>query len=250
MTTRKPVLIAGAGISSLLLARHLHNCKIPVLVFERDASIIFRAQGYRLRLSSQGLDAIEYCLGPAAFERFYAKCGKTGGVGFATIDALTGETLSSSKGSGGVPPLAARDGKVIGISRGDMRRLFMEGLEESMRWKRQVVGYEKTPDGGGVRLVFADGSKSEEGSMVVGGEGVRSAVARQLTEGRVKVYDLGARGIHGQAPTRAFRQLGEGVFRVVDDKSQPNGGKVFLITNVRADDMVCGLCHVDDGAMC
>jgi 2-polyprenyl-6-methoxyphenol hydroxylase-like FAD-dependent oxidoreductase len=73
--------------------------------------------------------------------------------------------------------------------------------------------------------------------MLVGGEGVKSAVARQLSDGAIKVYDLGSRGIHGQAPTTAFKGLGEGVFRFVDDTTPSNGGKLFLITNVRADDM-------------
>lgn len=115
-----------------------------------------------------------------------------------------------------------------------MRKLFMEGLENNVRWGHQVQGYEKTENG--VRLRFADGSKSEEGSMLIGGEGVKSEVAKQLSNGAIKVYDLGARGIHGQAPTTAFKGLGEGVFRIVDDKTQPNGGKVFIITNVRAKD--------------
>jgi 2-polyprenyl-6-methoxyphenol hydroxylase-like FAD-dependent oxidoreductase len=61
-------------------------------------------------------------------------------------------------------------------------------------------------------------------------------IYRQLSNGAIKVYDLGSRGIHGQAPTSAFKGLGEGVFRLVDDTTQHNG-KVFLITNVRADDM-------------
>jgi 2-polyprenyl-6-methoxyphenol hydroxylase-like FAD-dependent oxidoreductase len=103
-----------------------------------------------------------------------------------------------------------------------------------MRWSHHVRGYETT--GTGVRLIFADGTKSEEGSMVVGGEGVKSAVAAQLANGRIKIYDLGARGIHGQASTTAFKSLGEGVFRMVDDKTQANGGKLSLITNVRAQD--------------
>lgn len=98
-----------------------------------------------------------------------------------------------------------------------------------------MTGYEKTDSG--VRLVFKDGSKSEEGSLLVGGEGVKSAVAGQLSNGAIKVYDLGSRGIHGQAPTSAFKGLGEGVFRLVDDTTQPNGGQVTLITNVRANDM-------------
>ncbi|KAF3345461.1 Ubiquitin-conjugating enzyme E2 pex4 [Verticillium dahliae VDG2] len=144
----KPILISGGGIAALLLAHYLHRSHIPFLVFERDASIVFRAQGYRLRLSAGGLDAIEAALGPASFQKFYDACGKTGGAG-----------------------------------------------------------------------------------------GVRSDVARQLTDGAVKVYDLGARGIHGQAPTTAFLGLGEGVFRLVDDTTEPDDGKVFVITNVRAGDM-------------
>jgi 2-polyprenyl-6-methoxyphenol hydroxylase-like FAD-dependent oxidoreductase len=203
-------------------------------VFERDASIVFRAQGYRLRLSARGLDSIETVLGPEGFEKFYEACGKTGGAGFAAIDPLTGVTIGSEAPSVNGEPLASRDGLIVGISRGDMRKQFMDGLEEHVRWRHHVKGYERTPDG--VRLIFADGSKSEEGSMLVGGEGVRSEVARQLTNGAIKVYDLGARGIHGQAPTTAFKALGEGVFRFVDDTTQANGGKVFLITNVRARD--------------
>jgi 2-polyprenyl-6-methoxyphenol hydroxylase-like FAD-dependent oxidoreductase len=235
MPPPKPILISGGGLASLLLARSLHHSRIPFLVFERDASIIFRAQGYRLRLSSQGLDAIERVLGPVGFQKFYNACGKTGGAGFAAIDPLTGETLGGEVPVVKNEPLTSRDGKVVGISRGDMRKLFMEGLENHVRWSHHVKGYERTEEG--VRLVFADGTKSEEGSMLVGGEGVRSEVAKQLTKGAIKVYDLGARGIHGQAPTRAFKALGEGVFRLVDDTTQPNGGKVFLITNVRSNDM-------------
>ena len=233
MSAPKPILIAGAGLASLLVARSLHRSRIPFLVFERDASIVFRAQGYRLRLSAQGLDAIEEVLGPTGFQKFYDACGKTGGAGFAAIDPLTGVTLGGDAPSVAREPLTSRDGKIVGISRGDMRQLFMEGLEDRVRWSHRVKGYETTSSG--VRLVFADGSKSEEGSMLIGGEGVRSDVARQLSNGAIKVYDLGARGIHGQAPTTAFKGLGEGVFRFVDDTTQANG-KVFLITNVRAGD--------------
>jgi 2-polyprenyl-6-methoxyphenol hydroxylase-like FAD-dependent oxidoreductase len=71
--------------------------------------------------------------------------------------------------------------------------------------------------------------------MLIGGEGIYSKVARQLSGGKLRVYDTGARGIHGQAPTTAFKQLGEGVWRLVDD-SNPEG-RVFTITNVRPGDM-------------
>ncbi|KAH6666229.1 FAD-binding domain protein [Halenospora varia] len=242
--TRKPILISGAGLSSLLLAQSLLRASIPFQIFERDASISFRAQGYRLRLSAEGLDAIESVLGPEGFKKFWDTCGKTGGGGFASINATTGEKIApppefqnfekkDDKPKAPKETLASRDGKIVGISRGDMRKLFMEGCEDFVHWSHHVTSYELTSSG--VRAIFADGSKSEEGEMLIGGEGIYSKVAKQLSGGKLKVYDTGARGIHGQAPTTAFKGLGEGVWRLTDD-SNPKG-RVFAITNVRAGDM-------------
>ncbi len=228
--TQKPVLISGAGLASLLLARSLLRSHIAFQVFERDASIKFRGQGYRLRLSSEGLDAIESVLDPEAFQRFYDRCGKTGGSGFAGFDAVTGELLEENKMG---ENLGSREGKIVGIARGDMRSLFMEGCEEYVHFNKHVKGYELTDHG--IRALFADGTKSVEGSLLVGGDGIKSSVAKQVSGGRLKVYDTGARGIHGQAPTTAFKGLGEGVFRLVDD-TKPEG-RLSLITNVRPNDM-------------
>jgi hypothetical protein len=121
----KPVLIAGGGLASLLLARSLVRSRIPCIVFERDHSIDFRGQGYRLRLSPEGLDAIEDVLGPEGFKAFYAKCGKTGGAGFSAYDAVSGEQTEHKMPEG----LSSREGKVVGISRGDMRGLHTMGQE-------------------------------------------------------------------------------------------------------------------------
>ncbi|TKA70819.1 hypothetical protein B0A55_07430 [Friedmanniomyces simplex] len=244
--TRKPILICGAGLASLLLAQSLLRAKIPFLIFERDAGVSFRAQGYRLRLSRECLDAVEATLTPDHWQRFWDTCGKTAGVGFAALDAITGNDVTEARKYEGTPgqqrdheakggrmDLSSRDGKVVGIARGEMRELFMSGCENYVRWSHHVTGYELT--GSGVRAVFADGSKSVEGEMLVGGEGIYSKVAKQVSNGKIVTYDTGARGIHGKASTTAYRDLGEGVWRVVDERV-PNG-KVFLITNVRANDM-------------
>ncbi|MCJ1225995.1 hypothetical protein MMC12_002644 [Toensbergia leucococca] len=245
VSTRKPILISGAGLASLLLAQSLLRASIPFLIFERDTSFSFRAQGYRLRLSSEGLNAIESVLGPEGFQRFWDKCGKTGGGGFAAIDATTGSQISEpakdvnlekgggEKAKGPQETLASRDGKIVGISRGDMRKFFMSGCESSIQWSRHVTSYELLSSG--VRAIFADGSKSVDGEMLVGGEGIYSKVAKQLSQGKLKVYDTGARGIHGQAPTTAFKGLGEGVWRLTDDSNV--NGRVFAITNVRSGDL-------------
>jgi 2-polyprenyl-6-methoxyphenol hydroxylase-like FAD-dependent oxidoreductase len=242
--TQKPILISGAGLSSLLLAQSLLRASIPFIIFEREAAITARAQGYRLRLSSEGLAAIESALGPEAFEIFWDKCGKTGGKGFAALDAITGSEITEAAKEGEEKPgdatlkkaprlLNSRDGKIVGIARGDMRKLFIAGCEPFMKWSHHVTGYELTSSG--VRAIFADGSMSVEGEMLIGGEGIYSKVAKQLSQGKLKVYDLGARGIHGQASTTAFKGLGEGVWRLTDD-SNPEG-RVYVITNVRQGDM-------------
>ena len=243
--TRKPILISGAGLSSLLLAQCLLRASIPFLVFEQDSSISFRAQGYRLRLSSEGLDAIESVLGPEGFQRFWDKCSKTGGGGFAAIDATTGAKISATAKDGNrdqssdetpklpTESLGSRDGKIVGISRGDMRKVFLSGCEPFVRWSHRVTSYEMTSFG--VCAVFADGSKSVEGDLLVGGDGIHSKIATQLSHGKLKVYDTGARGIHGQTPTTAFKGLGEGVWRMTDDSNA--NGRIFAITNVRPGDM-------------
>ncbi|KAL2679021.1 hypothetical protein Neosp_009777 [[Neocosmospora] mangrovei] len=229
MSATKPILISGSGLASLLLAQSLRLSKIPFRIFERDESFIFRAQGYRLRLSTEGLDAIESVLDAKTWEHFWDKCGKTGGSGFAAFDAVTGEQTEHV-----VPEkLVSRGGKVVGIARGDMRKIFAEGCEDHIEWSRNVTGYELTDDG--VRAIFSDGTKSIEGSMLIGGEGIYSKVAKQVSGGKLKVYDTGARGIHGQAPTTAFKGLGEGVFRL-RDATRPDGA-VFIITNVRPSEM-------------
>jgi len=239
LSNRKPILISGAGLASLLLARSLRQASIPFLIFERDASMSFRGQGYRLRLSSEGLDAIESALGPEDFPRFWDACGKTGASGSQALDANTGSDLAETakegpkiadkEAKGGPLNLGSRDGKIVGIARGEMRRLFLSGCEPFVQWSHHVTGYELTSSG--VHAIFADGSKSVEGDMLVGGEGIYSKVAKQLSQGKLKTYDTGARGIHGQAPSTAFKGLGEGVWRMVDDTRA--GGKVFVITNVR-----------------
>lgn len=235
---RKPILIAGGGLASLLLAQALRRAAIPFHIYERDASLSFRAQGNRLRLSSQGLDAVESVLSKEDFSKFWDACGKTGGGEMTNLDARTGAEPASNLQAGtkpsgppGGPPsgLQSRDGKVVGVSRGDMRRHFMAGCEDSVQWNRQVSGYELTPTG--VHAVFADGSRSVEGEMLIAGDGIRSGIATQLSKGKIRVYDTGARLIHGQAPVSAFDALGEGVWMVAD--TSRTEGKVSLITNVR-----------------
>jgi 2-polyprenyl-6-methoxyphenol hydroxylase-like FAD-dependent oxidoreductase len=229
----RPILISGAGLASLLLARALLSHKIPVEIYERDASVDVRGQGYRLRLSEEGIDAVESVLDPESFKKWYEGCSKTGGGGLQSFDAVTGEPKGASGGPG---TLQSRGGKIIGTARGWLRKSLLQGLEPYVHWSKHVKSYELVEDGKGVVATFADGAKSPVGSMLIGGDGVRSEIAHQVSGGRLKVFDTGTRLIHGQAPSSAFKKMGEGVFGLHDTSKGP-GRKIFSITNVRPEDM-------------
>src|SRR3954465_6238548 len=89
MSSAKPVLISGAGVGGLLPAQSLRSHRIPFKVYERDADGSSRSQGYRLRISVDGLTALEQVLDPAHYERFRAGCTALGAGKIEAIDALT-----------------------------------------------------------------------------------------------------------------------------------------------------------------
>ena len=61
---KQPILIIGAGLGGLALGQGLRKLGIPFQIFERDASIGARLQGYRIRISGEGLDALKETLLP------------------------------------------------------------------------------------------------------------------------------------------------------------------------------------------
>jgi protoporphyrinogen oxidase len=56
------VLIIGGGIGGLCLAQGLKKSGIKVAVYERDHSVDFRGQGYRITLKADGSHASRDCL--------------------------------------------------------------------------------------------------------------------------------------------------------------------------------------------
>lgn len=231
MAHAKPVLISGAGLSGLLLAHSLRSQNIPFVIYERDKSIAARAQGYRLRISNDGINALKAVLTEDQYARLREGTAATGGGGIHTLNAISGELVQPAGGAGGVdgkgPGLG---GDVLGISRGFLRQRLFEGEENVVQWNKQSVGYTTTDSG--VKLKFSDGSESVEGSLLVAGDGPQSTITKQLTDGKVRAYDTGARMIHGQSPAKAYKDLGEGVWFAFDESLQ-EGVSLGLITNVR-----------------
>src|SRR5258706_16243640 len=89
MSSTNPVPISGAGVGGLLLAQSLRSHRIPFKLYERDADGSSRSQGYRLRISVDGLTALEQVLEPTHYQRFRAGCTELGAGKIEALDALT-----------------------------------------------------------------------------------------------------------------------------------------------------------------
>src|SRR5258706_4156306 len=125
MSSAKPVLISGAGLGGLLLSQSLRSQRIPFKLYERDADGSSRSQGYRLRISVDGLTALEQALDPAHYARFRAGCTDLGAGKTEVIDALTmlPKPLAQSGTQGVAPP---GGGDVVGVDRAFLRKTLFE----------------------------------------------------------------------------------------------------------------------------
>ena len=182
-SSAKPVLISGAGLGGLLLAQSLRSHHIPFKLYERDTDGSCRSQGYRIRISVDGLTALEQVLDPAHYARFRAGCTDLGAGKIEAIDALTmqAKPLAQPGSQGGDRVGPPGGGDVVGVDRAFLRKTLFEGIEEMTVFGAQVVGYTLQEDGVAAR--FADGTTSPVGCLLVGADGVRSAITQHLTKG-------------------------------------------------------------------
>ncbi|KAL9101313.1 MAG: hypothetical protein Q9163_003425 [Psora crenata] len=184
------VLIIGGGLGGLALAHGLKNRCIPFHLFEADPTPDYRAQGYRLKINADGAAALSSVLSPEMWEYFEQTCtvSKVGETNFNAIDA---SIIASRAGPG------ARGGmKVWTADRTVLRSILQEGLKGDISYGKQLKSYTITEDA--VVAEFADGS-TEEGALLVGADGVRSAVRRQYLP-QHKPLDTNGSCIYGKTP--------------------------------------------------
>jgi 2-polyprenyl-6-methoxyphenol hydroxylase-like FAD-dependent oxidoreductase len=189
------VIIAGGGIGGLCLAQGLTKAGIKATVYERDRSRAERLDRYRLHVSPAGSRALHACLPASAWKAFLAGTGEAeGGFGFLT-ERL--QALVIIDDAIMYPQTADPAERPHPADRMFLRDVLLSGLDDVVRFGRKFDHYTLLP-GGAVTAHFTDGTAAT-GDVLVGADGVGSAVRRQYLPGAEPI-PTGALGIGWTVP--------------------------------------------------
>jgi 2-polyprenyl-6-methoxyphenol hydroxylase-like FAD-dependent oxidoreductase len=182
------ILISGGGIGGLALAQALRHAGLDVAVYERDPSPELRNQGYRIHIDRDGNAALAACLPQEVLDLARRTSGVNG-------DLVAGYTHQLEQLMAQV--FTPTDDELTCVDRYTFRQGLLTGMADIVHFGRTVAGYEVLASGR-VRVDFAEGG-SDEGDLLVGADGVGSAVRRQLLP-HATVRDIGVRCLYGRMP--------------------------------------------------
>ncbi|KAK5118600.1 hypothetical protein LTR85_008065 [Meristemomyces frigidus] len=185
--------IIGAGLGGLSLAQGLKKANIPFRVFERDSSASFRGQGYRIRISADAGQSLRRLLPAHLWTAFEATCSELRDKGHQ-FDAITGK---ATRWASGPPKEAAGQTKVYNADRAVLRNLLLSGVSEQVDFGKRLGAY-SSAQSGGLSLNFADHA-SEQANLLIGADGVRSAV-RHHRMPKLGLVDTEGRAVFGKTP--------------------------------------------------
>jgi salicylate hydroxylase len=222
------VIVAGAGLSGLALAQGLVNAGHTVEVYERDEDMD-RKQGYYLHFNAVGGEALRRVL-PADLFELYVQTSRVTNTRPQSI--VLDDQLNELSSRPSMYPPEPGPRAHSGVHRRTLRQVLSGRLGDSLHAGNAVVSYEQDADG--VTVTLADGSTAR-GDLLVGADGIRSAVRTQLLP-EVPVIPTGIQGIgiYGRVPLTPELDellpeiLEQGVLMAVDRK-----GSRLLIANFR-----------------
>ena len=222
------MIVAGGGLSGLAVAQGLLKSGHTVEVFERDEDLD-RKQGYYLHFNPIGGEALRRVLPDDLYELYLETSRQSYDrpesiVLNDQLDELTSRPHMGPPNPGPRPH--------TGVHRRTLRQVLAARLGDNLHAGSAVVSYVEDADG--VTVTLADGSTAR-GDLLVGADGIRSAVRTQLLP-EVPVIPTGIRGIgvYGRTPLTPELDeqlphiLDQGVLMAVDRK-----GSRLLIANFR-----------------
>jgi 2-polyprenyl-6-methoxyphenol hydroxylase-like FAD-dependent oxidoreductase len=163
------VIIIGAGTGGLCLAHGLKQAGINVAIYERDRTRTDGLQGYRVGINAHGVASLAACLPPDLYATFVATCARTPRHFNILTERLT-ELLSITLDE------ESMGGK--SVSRMTLRQVLLTGLEQHIHFGKTFTRYEQHANGS-VTAFFDDGTQATA-DLLVGADGARSKVRRQL----------------------------------------------------------------------
>lgn len=189
----QPVLIVGAGISGLCLAQALNKARIPFRVFERDAALDSRPQGYRLKLQADASKALAEILPEDIYNEFQTSCAILS-VGETNFNPFSGNITHSRSGGG----LSGKLGlsPTYTVDRTTFRRTLTKGISDRITFNKDLDTFTVDEHLNKVSVTFKDG-EVVHGRFIVGADGLHSAVRRQYLPSH-SFKDTGAICIYGK----------------------------------------------------
>lgn len=181
-------------MSGLALAQGLQHNNIPFRLFERDPQLHARKQGYRFRISEEGIDALRQSLSSERFAQLSRCCAhvstSNGNMPSVHLNARTAENSEALLPKSGSSQIINITGKPWSADRGALREVLSIGLGDCVEFGKEYESYEEVEDG--VDVTLKDGS-TVRGCLLVGADGSWSKIRRQLlpdyhladTEGRL-----------------------------------------------------------------
>jgi salicylate hydroxylase len=185
------VLIAGAGVGGLCLAQGLQQAGIRYSVYERAARPA--GDGYLLHMTAEGGDALRRCLPDDLYQLYVATSRRSPRRDLVVLLDPLGREV------GTIPHLGPPNDPVTphtSVHRRTLCQILLAGLGGNVHFGQAVTGYRQ--DGGDV-VVDLDGGGSARGTVLVGADGINSAIRRQFLP-RVAVIPLVEHVLLTQAP--------------------------------------------------